>query len=42
MTGYAESTRCRVQILREYFGEHDVPACGQCDNCEAPLGTARA
>ncbi len=35
MTGYAESTRCRAQILREYFGEEDVPRCGICDNCRA-------
>jgi ATP-dependent DNA helicase RecQ len=31
---YARSTRCRVQILLDYFGEKDVPLCGRCDNCK--------
>jgi ATP-dependent DNA helicase RecQ len=33
MIRYARSTRCRVKILLEYFGEADVPLCGRCDNC---------
>ncbi|MBK7978068.1 MAG: ATP-dependent DNA helicase RecQ [Deltaproteobacteria bacterium] len=41
MTGYAESTRCRPRILREYFGEQDVAPCGLCDNCNDPLSPAR-
>jgi ATP-dependent DNA helicase RecQ len=34
MIRYARSTRCRVKILLEYFGEKDVPLCGKCDNCQ--------
>jgi ATP-dependent DNA helicase RecQ len=26
-------TRCRSQILLEYFGEKDAPRCGKCDVC---------
>jgi ATP-dependent DNA helicase RecQ len=33
MLRYARSTRCRVQILLDYFGEKDVPLCKRCDNC---------
>jgi ATP-dependent DNA helicase RecQ len=33
MIRYARSTRCRVKILLEYFGETEVPLCGRCDNC---------
>jgi ATP-dependent DNA helicase RecQ len=33
MIKYARSTRCRVKILLEYFGEKEVPLCGRCDNC---------
>ena len=33
MIRYARSTRCRVKILLEYFGEADVPLCTRCDNC---------
>jgi ATP-dependent DNA helicase RecQ len=31
---YARSTRCRVKMLLEYFGETDVPLCRRCDNCQ--------
>ncbi len=34
MMRYAESPRCRKQLLREYFGEEAGEACGSCDNCE--------
>jgi ATP-dependent DNA helicase RecQ len=34
MIRYARSTRCRVRMLLEYFGEPDVPLCGRCDNCQ--------
>jgi ATP-dependent DNA helicase RecQ len=34
MIRYARSTRCRVKILLEYFGETDVPLCRRCDNCQ--------
>lgn len=27
------TTRCRSQMLLEYFGEKDAPRCGQCDVC---------
>ena len=37
MMHYAESTRCRMQYLREYFGEADGTACGRCDNCRRPI-----
>ena len=32
---YATSnTRCRSQVLLEYFGEKDAPECGSCDVCQ--------
>ncbi|MGZ3442083.1 MAG: RecQ family zinc-binding domain-containing protein, partial [Polyangia bacterium] len=34
MLRYARSTRCRVKILLDYFGEKGVPLCGRCDNCK--------
>ncbi len=27
--------RCRSQVLAEYFGEKDSPACGRCDVCKS-------
>ena len=33
---YATSgTKCRSQLLLEYFGEKDAPECGNCDVCQA-------
>ena len=32
MLDYAETRKCRVQFLLEYFVE-EVPVCGKCDNC---------
>lgn len=33
---YATSTtKCRSQILLEYFGENDSPRCGNCDVCKS-------
>jgi ATP-dependent DNA helicase RecQ len=37
MMRYADSTRCRMQLLREYFGEAEGDACGRCDNCRHPI-----
>lgn len=35
MIGYVESTsKCRSQILLEYFGEKESRRCGKCDVCE--------
>ena len=33
---YCEATRCRRQILLEYFGETDTIPCGNCDACLDP------
>jgi len=33
MLTYARSTRCRLQLLLEYFGEKSPPLCKRCDNC---------
>jgi hypothetical protein len=30
---YAETGQCRMQFLREYFGEASGSACKHCDNC---------
>jgi ATP-dependent DNA helicase RecQ len=32
MLDYAETRKCRVQFLLEYFAE-EIPPCGKCDNC---------
>ncbi len=37
MMRFAESTRCRMQFLREYFGEAEGTPCGRCDNCRHPI-----
>ncbi len=36
MMRYAESVLCRMQFLREYFGESVGEPCGRCDNCNKP------
>jgi ATP-dependent DNA helicase RecQ len=33
---YGQTTRCRMQFLREYFGEPAGAPCQHCDNCEHP------
>lgn len=33
MMHYAESGKCRKQMLRAYFGEDEGEPCGACDNC---------
>jgi len=35
LLGYAETTRCRRQVLLEYFGDGCEP-CGNCDTCLSP------
>ena len=41
MMDYAESARCRVQFLREYFGELPGAPCQRCDNCRRPVRPRR-
>jgi ATP-dependent DNA helicase RecQ len=36
MIHYSESADCRMQRLREYFGEARGRHCGRCDNCQNP------
>jgi ATP-dependent DNA helicase RecQ len=37
MMSYGETTACRMQFLREYFGELPGSRCGRCDNCSRPV-----
>jgi ATP-dependent DNA helicase RecQ len=39
MLGFTEITGCRRQSLLRYFGETLDKACGNCDNCLAPVET---
>jgi ATP-dependent DNA helicase RecQ len=32
---YAQTTRCRVRHMLDYFGEPGPETCGRCDNCRA-------
>ena len=34
MMHYAETTGCRVQVIRQYFDDDAGEVCGRCDNCE--------
>jgi ATP-dependent DNA helicase RecQ len=36
LLGYCETTRCRRQVLLEYFGDQSSP-CGNCDTCLEPI-----
>lgn len=36
MIRYCESLGCRMQFLRQYFGEPGGEACQHCDNCQQP------
>jgi len=36
MMSYGETTLCRMQFIREYFGEPPAERCGHCDNCKLP------
>jgi ATP-dependent DNA helicase RecQ len=39
MLGYAESVRCRRQVLLEFFGETLPEPCGNCDICGGSVET---
>jgi len=39
LVGFCASTRCRRQMLLEYFGEPLAEACGNCDACLNPAET---
>ncbi len=38
LLAYAETTKCRRQVLLEYFGD-GCPPCGNCDTCLRPAET---
>jgi ATP-dependent DNA helicase RecQ len=43
MMEYGRSVRCRMQFMREYFGEPEGAPCGRCDSCTAaPVDEAAA
>ncbi len=37
LLGLCETTRCRRQVLLDYFGETGSVACGNCDTCLTPV-----
>lgn len=37
MLGYCETTKCRRQVLLNYFGEDFVGPCGTCDTCRGKV-----
>jgi ATP-dependent DNA helicase RecQ len=37
LLGYCETTRCRRQVLLEYFDEDLTKPCGNCDTCLEPV-----
>jgi len=39
LLGYGETVTCRRQVLLDYFGEKNTPACGNCDTCLQPVDT---
>ncbi len=39
LLGFCETTRCRRQVLLEYFGEELAEPCGNCDACLEPAET---
>ena len=39
LLGLCETTRCRRQVLLEYFGETGAPPCGNCDICLEPVAS---
>ncbi|MBP9087696.1 MAG: ATP-dependent DNA helicase RecQ, partial [Kofleriaceae bacterium] len=44
LLAYVKTPGCRSQVILDYLGEPDAPACGRCDNClrskEASLAAA--
>ncbi len=36
LLGFCETTRCRRQVILDYFGESSAP-CGNCDTCLEPV-----
>jgi ATP-dependent DNA helicase RecQ len=39
LLGFCESTRCRRQVILEYFGEKGQHTCNNCDTCTTPVET---
>jgi ATP-dependent DNA helicase RecQ len=39
LLGYGETTRCRRQVLLEYFGDEMPKPCGNCDTCLTPVSS---
>jgi len=39
LLGFCETTRCRRQVLLEYFGQKLSEPCGNCDTCLNPVDT---
>ena len=39
LLGFVETTRCRRQVLLNYFGEQQPERCGNCDTCLQPVAT---
>ncbi len=39
LLGYAETARCRRQVLLEYLGDSYPEPCGNCDTCLEPIET---
>ncbi len=37
MMRYGQAAMCRMQYMRDYFGEGHGERCGHCDNCESGL-----
>ncbi len=39
LIGFCETTRCRRQVLLDYFGEKRSEPCGNCDTCLQPVAS---
>ncbi len=37
LLGFCETTRCRRQVLLDYFADHLPEPCGNCDTCLTPV-----